>query len=290
MALIVKQPQPAGSNRKQPDQVTVIDHQFCVPYEVDLTCIRSKPRVTDRSYEITDVDGTLIFKMLVKNMSFRHKRTLLGADGNPIVTISQKALSLHKIHYIYRGGSTDKCDLLFIVRENPSSTKTIMILDVFLGSVINDKSVPDFRVRGSLSQPSMIYAGTSSTILAQTHKEEEFQSLFSGKDKFITTVCSNIDYAFAVILFLILAELNRLAELGIRGEYIANGIIGVAGAAWERTVASHGFRAKGGARPGRGSSAEAVGRLGREVTDRGWGRKGESDTIGAERKKGEGRG
>ncbi|KAM7264017.1 hypothetical protein ACFE04_001700 [Oxalis oulophora] len=136
MALIVKQPQPARSNRKQPDPVTVIGQQFCVPYEVDLTCTRSKPRVTDRSYEITDVDGTLIFKMLVKNMSFRHKRTLLGADGNPIVTISQK-----------------------------------------------------------------------------THKDEEFQSIFSGKDKFVATLRSNIDYAFAVILFLILAELNRFTEL-----------------------------------------------------------------------------
>ncbi|KAM7265744.1 hypothetical protein ACFE04_003427 [Oxalis oulophora] len=157
MAQIVKQSQPAQSNRKQPDPVTVIGQQFCVPYEVDLTCTRSKPRVTDRSYEITDVDGTLIFKMLVKNMSFSHKRTLLGADGNPIVTIMRK-----------------------------------------------NKKVPDFRVKGSWSQPSMIYEGTSSTILAQTHKDEEFQSIFSGKDKFVATLRSNIDYAFAVILFLIL--------------------------------------------------------------------------------------
>ncbi|KAM7263084.1 hypothetical protein ACFE04_000767 [Oxalis oulophora] len=217
MAQIVKQPQPARSNRKQPDPVTVIGQQFCVPYEVDLTCTKSKLRVT----EITDVDGTLIFNLLIKIMSYRNERTLLGADGNPIVTIMQKALSLHNIHYIYRGGSKNKCDLLFILRENLSATNRVMALDVFLGNVINDKNVPDFRVKGSLSEPSIIYAGTSSTILAQTHIEE---------DKFVATVCSNIDYAFAIILFLILDDLNRSAELMDLGKKLGNGIIGVAGA------------------------------------------------------------
>ncbi|KAM7264002.1 hypothetical protein ACFE04_001685 [Oxalis oulophora] len=216
MALIVKQPQPARSNRKQPDPVTVISQQFCVPYEVDLTCTRTKLRVT----EITDVDGTLIFNLLIKIMSFRHKRTLLGVDGNPIVTIVQKALSLHKIQYIYRGSSKNECDLLFIIRENPNATNRVMTLDVFLGSVINDKKVPDFRVKGSLSQPSIIYAGTSNTILAQTHIY--FMHTL--------TVCSNIDYAFAIILFLILDDLNRSAELRDQGKSLGNGIIGIAGA------------------------------------------------------------
>ncbi|KAM7279188.1 hypothetical protein ACFE04_006322 [Oxalis oulophora] len=113
--------------------------------------------------------------------------------------------SMHKTHFVYRGDENEmnKCDLLFTLRESSSTDKSVRTLNVFVGDIIK-KDVPDFRVQGSWSRPSLIYAGKSSTIVAQRQRP----------------IHSDIDYAFAVTLFLILADINHAAELTKKGFFV----------------------------------------------------------------------
>ncbi|VVA14363.1 PREDICTED: LURP-one-related [Prunus dulcis] len=69
------------------------------------------------------------------------------------------------------------------------------------------ENAPDLKIKGSWLQRScVIYAGKSSTIVAQMHKKQT-ANLFA-KDTFIVTISPGIDYAFIVALIVILDAIN----------------------------------------------------------------------------------
>ncbi|KAK4268475.1 hypothetical protein QN277_025129 [Acacia crassicarpa] len=66
------------------------------------------------------------------------------------------------------------------------------------------------KINGSwLERSCVVYAGASSTIVAQIHKKHTVQSIAFGKTNFLVTVYSNVNYAFIVALIVILGEINQ---------------------------------------------------------------------------------
>ncbi|KAG5582765.1 hypothetical protein H5410_053392 [Solanum commersonii] len=175
------------------NQVAIINPQFCAPYPVDLNVVRKLMTWSEGAFGVTDVNGNIVFKVKGKFFSLRDRRILLDAAGNSLVTFQQKMLSAH------RRWQCKKSSLLQF------KTK----LDVFLAHNTAE-DVCDFRIEGSwLERSCVIYAGNSSTIIAQMHRKHTAQSILLGKDNFGVTVYPNVDYAFVVALIVILEEINE---------------------------------------------------------------------------------
>ncbi|KAK1351536.1 Tubby structurally-related protein [Heracleum sosnowskyi] len=190
--------------------VVVVGQQYMAPYQVDLTIVRKMMTISKDNFGVTDANGNIMFKVKGKFMSLRARRVLLDATGNPIVSFQRKIMSMHSTWKVYRGDSNDSNDLLFTVQKSSLfQSKFKTQLDVFLASnTSNDNS--DFKIKGGRFEKSYtIYAGNSSTVIAQMHRKSSFSSIVLGKDKFAVTVYPHVDYAFIVALVVILEEINE---------------------------------------------------------------------------------
>ncbi|XVF37481.1 hypothetical protein REPUB_Repub20aG0011900 [Reevesia pubescens] len=187
--------------------VSIISPHFCAPYPVDLAIVRKVLTITDGNFVVTDINGNIVFKVKGAFLTIRDRRVLLDAAGHPIVTLKRKLMSAHGRWQVFRGDSTNSSDLMLSAKRS-SIFQLKTRLDVFLAN--NKKEdVCDFKVKGSWFERScVIYAGDSSTIVAQMHKKLTVKSILIGKDKFMVTVYPNIDYAFIVALIVILDGIN----------------------------------------------------------------------------------
>ncbi|KAA8517492.1 hypothetical protein F0562_017878 [Nyssa sinensis] len=146
--------------------VAVINPQFCAPYPIDLIIVRKLLAITEGNFAVTDVNGNIMFKVKGTFFSIRDRRVLLDAAGNPIVSLQQKILTVHRRWQVFRGDSSDSKDLLFSVKKS-SLIQFKTQLDVFLATNTKEE-VCDFKVKGSwLERSCAIYAGDSPTIIAQ---------------------------------------------------------------------------------------------------------------------------
>ncbi|KAL4311412.1 hypothetical protein GQ457_01G024250 [Hibiscus cannabinus] len=202
-------PNPSStSNPPLANPVSIVGPHFCAPYPVDLAIIRKVLTITDGNFVVTDINGNILFKVKGKFLSMHDRRVLLDGAGNPIVTLKQKMMSAHDRWQVFKGESTDASDLLFSAKRS-SMFQLKTKLDVFLANNTREE-VCDFKVKGSwLERSCVVYAGESSTIVAQMHKKHTVESILIGKDKFMVTVYPNIDYAFIVALIVILDGINK---------------------------------------------------------------------------------
>ncbi|KAJ4704305.1 LURP-one-like protein [Melia azedarach] len=200
-------PAPTPAHTIYSNPVMVIGAQYCLPYPVDLAVVRKFWALTDGSFAVTDINGTVLFKVKDKLLSLHDKRKILDPAGNPLVTVSEKVFSLHEKHFAFRGDSTDPKDLLFTVQQS-SAIQLKTTLNVYLANNTKQE-VCDFKVKGSWTERScIVYAGETNTIVAQMHKKTTIGSVLLDKDKFMVTVYPNIDYAFIVALIVILDDIN----------------------------------------------------------------------------------
>ncbi|KAI4356108.1 hypothetical protein L6164_000155 [Bauhinia variegata] len=199
MALPQPQPQPSGSAATVP--IAIVSPQFCVPYTVDLSIVEKVMSISDGSFVVTDINGTVIFKVKGALLTLRDRRVLIDAAGNPLVTLRRKIMTMHDRWEAFRGESTEHNDLIFTLKRS-SLIQLKAKLDVFLSNNTKE-DVCDFRVKGSWHERScIVYAGETNNIVAQMHKKHTVQSVLIGKDNFTVTVYPNMDYAF------ILDEIN----------------------------------------------------------------------------------
>ncbi|XP_059428301.1 protein LURP-one-related 10-like [Corylus avellana] len=183
----------------------VISPNYCAPHPVELTIVRKAMTITHGNFDITGIDGNIVFKVRAPFAIFHNPgNVLLDAAGNPILTLRPKLSSIfHRKWKVFKGDSTDSANLLFSAKLS-STFQFKTTVDVFLANNTRE-DVCDFKVKQSFWQRScVVYAGNSSTAVAQMHKK---QSLF-GKEKFMVTVNPNIDYAFIAAVIVILCEIN----------------------------------------------------------------------------------
>ncbi|XP_062166868.1 protein LURP-one-related 15-like [Alnus glutinosa] len=206
MALQAPTPSPSGTQFASP--VPIIGPQYCAPYPVDLAIVRKVLTISDGNFVVTDVNGTVVFKVKGKILTIRDRRVLLDGAGNPIVTLRQKIMSAHDRWQVFRGESVKESDLIFTVKRS-SILQLKAKLHVFLANNTKE-DVCDFKVEGSwLERSCVIYAGESSSIIAQMHKKLTVKSVLIGKDNFSVTIYPSVDYAFIVALVVILDGINH---------------------------------------------------------------------------------
>ncbi|KAL7095185.1 hypothetical protein ACP275_10G008200 [Erythranthe tilingii] len=187
--------------------VVVVAPHFCVGHPVDLTIVRKMMTLSEGNFGVTDVDGNLMFKAQGKIFSLHDRRVLLDAARTPLITYKQKRRSAHQRWEAFRGESIDKKDMLFSVRKS-SLFQMNTKLHVFMASNTSE-DVCDFRIKGNwFESKCTIYAGNSNNIVAQMHRNHSAKSILLGKDNFGVTVYPNVDYAFIVLLVVILEEIN----------------------------------------------------------------------------------
>ncbi|XP_015583625.2 protein LURP-one-related 15 [Ricinus communis] len=188
--------------------VVVIGPQFLAQYPVDLKVATKLMSFGESNFGVTDMNGTLIFRVKSKLLSIRDRRHLLDIAGNVIATFQQKIMTAHRRWKVFRGESTNDQDLLFSVKKS-SIIQFKTELDVCLAANTAE-DVPDFKVRGSwLERSCTIYLGQTNTIIAQMHRKHTLQTVVFDADNFGVTVYPNVDYAFVVALVVILDEINE---------------------------------------------------------------------------------
>ncbi|KAJ0088389.1 hypothetical protein Patl1_31486 [Pistacia atlantica] len=226
----------SGSSPPVTYPVSIISPHFCAHnYPIDLAIVRKVMTITDGNFVVQDINGNILFKVKGALLSIHDRRVLIDAAGNPIVTLRRKAVSAHDRWQVFRGESTEPGDLIFTVKRS-SMFQLKTKLDVFLANNTKE-NVCDFKVKGSwLERSCVIYAGDSSTIVAQMHKKHTAQSILIGKDHFMVTVNPNIDYAFIISLIVILDAINSAAAAAA----------GAAGAAGSSAAAGAAVAAGGG--------------------------------------------
>jgi uncharacterized protein YxjI len=84
-------PTPAP-NAQFASPVPIIGPHYCVPHEVNLAIVRKVLNVTSGNFEVTDVNGTVIFKVNQRILSLHGHRVLFDGNGNPVVTIRDKVI------------------------------------------------------------------------------------------------------------------------------------------------------------------------------------------------------
>ncbi|KAM3324332.1 hypothetical protein P3S67_005483 [Capsicum chacoense] len=173
-------------------------------------CMPKRWTLEDGVYAVLDVNGNVIFK--VRSKAFSVKYFILDAAGNPLVTLKQKS-----------GESTNDEDFLFTVKTT-SIMQFHAKLAVFLANNTSKEKVSDFMIKGSWSDKSCaIYAGDSSTIIAQMHNKIIDQKLVIGKENLTVTICPNIDYAFIAALMVIFGEITATNDALLIAAVIGTG-------------------------------------------------------------------
>jgi hypothetical protein len=72
----------------------VVGHQFCAPYVVPLTVTKKALSLSDGDFAITDANGAVVLKVKGTIFSMRHRRVLLDAAGQPLLSMQEKVLCL----------------------------------------------------------------------------------------------------------------------------------------------------------------------------------------------------
>ncbi|KAF9684824.1 hypothetical protein SADUNF_Sadunf04G0158800 [Salix dunnii] len=186
--------------------VVVIGPQYLAQYPVELAVSTKLWTLGENDFNVSDINGTLIFQVKKKLLSLHDRRFLKEAAGNTLVNLKRVIMSIHQTWEVYRGESDEEKDKLFTVeKSNLFQLKTE--LDVFLAS--NKGEVPDFKIKGEYGESACsVLLGDSKTMIAQMHKRHSLASAILNPDSLGVIVYPNVDYAFIVALVVILGRIN----------------------------------------------------------------------------------
>ncbi|WVZ09009.1 hypothetical protein V8G54_022355 [Vigna mungo] len=174
------------------DQVSVINPFYCSADSITLQ-VNTEKGVTYNE------KGDRLFYMDDTFFTLHNRRVLYDDTQKPIVTLYNKAVTIHERCKVFRGESTDSSELLFSVEKtNKSIPPRIAKLNVFLANN-QDKKESDFRVIIYGSKNSCtVYVGESPIIVAKVENNGGFNVM----------VYPNVDYAFIVALLMIVKDMK----------------------------------------------------------------------------------
>ncbi|RZB52987.1 protein LURP-one-related 15-like [Glycine soja] len=171
----------------------VISSDYCAPYAINLQ-INTKTGFT------YDANNACRFYIEDKLFTLHKRRVLCDNQGNPIVTLYKKRMTLHGRCQVFRGyKSKDFSQLLFSVKRSSMIPSGMVNLEVFLANNQRE-SACDFRVNVCRDKRSCtVYAGESPRIVATMENNGGFNVL----------VDPYVDYAFIVALLMIVSEMKH---------------------------------------------------------------------------------
>ncbi|KAG5585026.1 hypothetical protein H5410_045460 [Solanum commersonii] len=204
--------------------IAVIGSQYCTPNQVDVVISRKVKTLRYGEFIVSDMNGNFVFKVKGTSFGWHDKRVILDAADNPLITLKQKMLTEHSRWNAFKGESTDEKDFLFTIKTT-SIFQWKTKLAVFLANNNSKEKNCDYLIKGNWSDRScVIYAGDSSTIVAQMHKKITAKSLLIGKDNFMVTMYPNIDQAFIVSLIVMLDAINAVNDAAVIGAAAGLGV------------------------------------------------------------------
>ncbi|XP_009796279.1 protein LURP-one-related 10-like [Nicotiana sylvestris] len=188
------------------NQTVAIGSQFCSPQPLQLSMKKKVYFCAGHGYEVKDAYGNLVFTIENLLGFFSSKVLVFDAADIPILNLKSKKFSWHSRWQAFKGDSTNEKDLIFSAKISSIFQFTTK-LDIFLANNISEE-VCDFRMKTNFMESTCdIFAGQSSTLVAQMNKNYTAGSIFLGRDKFMVKVNPNVDYAFIVSLIVILEEI-----------------------------------------------------------------------------------
>uniref|UniRef100_A0A0E0LIP2 Protein LURP-one-related 15 n=1 Tax=Oryza punctata TaxID=4537 RepID=A0A0E0LIP2_ORYPU len=227
MSPMLPAPAPMAAGPTEP--VAVVGPQYCAPYVVPLTVTKKSISLTDGDFTVTDANDTVVLKVKGTLFSVRHRRVLLDAAGQPLLSMQEKILSMHNRWEVYRGDSAHSCDKLFTVKKSSMLQMMKTEMDIFLAGNTSEH-VCDFKIKGSyFDRSSAFYLGNSNTIIAQMNRKHTAASVVLGRDVFSITVFPQVDYVFIAALVAILDDVALTVTR--RSAYAADGGFAVTDAA-----------------------------------------------------------
>ncbi|XP_040867645.1 protein LURP-one-related 15 isoform X1 [Glycine max] len=175
------------------NQFPVISDSYCVPYLINL-------RINTEKGITYDANNVRHFYIKDKLFTLHKRRVLCDNQGNPIVTLYKKRMTLHGRCQVFRGyKSKDFSQLLFSVKRSAMIPSGMINLEVFLANNQRE-SACDFRVNVCRDKRSCtVYAGESPRIVATMENNGGFNVL----------VDPYVDYAFIVALLMIVSEMKH---------------------------------------------------------------------------------
>uniref|UniRef100_A0A0D9WWZ8 Protein LURP-one-related 15 n=1 Tax=Leersia perrieri TaxID=77586 RepID=A0A0D9WWZ8_9ORYZ len=200
-------PAPTGAPLAAP--VAVVGPQYCAPYVVPLTVRKKSLSLTDGDFTVTDSNGAVVLQVKGTLFSIRHRRVLLDAAGQPLLSMQEKVFSMHHRWEVFRGDSSHASDMLFSVKKSSLIQLMKTDMDIFLAGNTAEQ-VCDFKIKGSYFDRSCaFYLGDSTTLIAQMNRQYTASSVLLGRDIFGITVFPQVDYVFIAALVVILDDIHR---------------------------------------------------------------------------------
>ncbi|RYR14640.1 hypothetical protein S245_048836 [Arachis hypogaea] len=164
-----------------PFPTAIIHPQYCAPYPVGL--VLKKEKIILHKYTVTDINDNVIFTVTSPFLTMHQLRCLRDAHGNTILHLRKE---LFRDQWkAFRGQNMEQLE--FFTRN----------VDVFLAN--NITGVCDFKLveAGFFARTWVVNIAESDIVVAQIkHKLGRFFT----REKFIVTICPNIDYAFIMAL------------------------------------------------------------------------------------------
>ncbi|MCO5608561.1 hypothetical protein L7F22_062772 [Adiantum nelumboides] len=186
----------------------VVSDKYCAPRPVELTMMKKASR---DSFQVSDSDGRLIFKMDAHPLSIHERCTLLDTDGNLILTARRKLLSRHEKWEVCRGEHFCDESLLFMVKRKSWVQLKAHLTVSLRGN--DDNGTPDFEVRGNYKETEgQILQGDK--LVAEFKRKFTFKNAMLGKDTFVTWVAPGVDQAFITCLVIIVDRMYNAQYAG----------------------------------------------------------------------------
>ncbi|KAH7428171.1 hypothetical protein KP509_10G078800 [Ceratopteris richardii] len=184
----------------------IVGVEFCTPEPVKLTVSKKVMCLSGRSFEVTDGEGYMRFKMEGSAFSPRDKRVLLDVDCNPIVSARKKIGSMHDRWKVYRGDRYKKeAELFSVKRASLFQLKTHLKI-LLSGNCKED--CPDFVIKGDFfGHEAKIYRGDE--VIAEIKRKFTVGNVLLDKRTFSTFICAGVDQAFIVTLVVIMDAIHE---------------------------------------------------------------------------------
>ncbi|KAH7428170.1 hypothetical protein KP509_10G078700 [Ceratopteris richardii] len=184
----------------------IVGVEFCSPEPVELTISKKVMSLSGGSFEVTDGEGCVRFKMDGHAFSIRDKRVLLDVDCKPIVSAHKKILSMHDKWIVCQGDSYNEEAQLFSVKK-ASLIQLKTHLEVFLPGNCNE-DCPDFVIKGNFfEREAKIYSGDE--VIAEIKRKFTVGNVLLDKHTFCTFICPGVDQAFIVTLVVIMDAIHE---------------------------------------------------------------------------------
>ncbi|MCD7454698.1 hypothetical protein HAX54_025665 [Datura stramonium] len=177
--------------------IPIVGDGFFFPYLVNLSVKKKILGLSHININFLDDTGFSLLQGNGKVLYLRKKKRIItDPAGLPLHTLQEKTLSWHNTRKVYNAESSDRNDLLYIIKRS-STIQMKMQLDLFLDSSINGE-ICDFHVKGSLD-----------TLIAEVKERFKLGSFFNGRENFEVRVYPGVDYAFIISILIIYNEIYR---------------------------------------------------------------------------------